>query len=160
MRNAKQQLVGWALIGFVAVLALCAGGLIVLKVLPPRDQSRIMLHLPAPVRLAVNNLLFPHPDSVPTPSGPVKNISLLLTPLATHAATSAATRTATLPPRLRRSHLRRFLQSHQRMFPPSRRLRHRLVLLKTRSRSPSSTRPVPRKPRAARRPLTWASTCC
>jgi hypothetical protein len=90
MRNPKGQLIGWALIGFVAVLAVCAGGLIALKVLPPRDQSRIMLRLPAPVRQAVSNLLFPHPDIVPTPSEPVKNVSLLLTPI--------ATRTATLPP--------------------------------------------------------------
>src|SRR5512143_3255159 len=90
MRNPKGQLIGWALIGFVAVLAVCAGGLIVLKVLPPRDQSRIMLRLPAPVRQAVSNLLFPHPDIVPTPSEPVRNVALLLTPL--------ATRTATLPP--------------------------------------------------------------
>ncbi len=97
MRNAKQQLVGWALIGFVAVLAVCAGGLIVLKILPPRDQSRVMLHLPMPVRLAVSNLLFPHPDSVPAPSGPVKNISLLLTPIATRAATLPPKATADTP---------------------------------------------------------------
>src|SRR5512146_887075 len=90
MRNTKQQLIGWALIGFVAVLALCAGGLIMLKVLPPREQSRIMLRLPAPMRQAVSNLLFPHPASVPTPSEPVKNVALLLTP--------AATRPPTLPP--------------------------------------------------------------
>src|SRR5512134_3472286 len=83
MRNAKQQLIGWALIGFVAVLAMSAAGLIVLKVLPPREQSRVMLRLPAPVRQAVSNLLFPHPDIVPTPSEPVKNVSLLLTPVAT-----------------------------------------------------------------------------
>ena len=97
MRNAKQQLIGWALIGFVAVLAVCAGGLIVLKVLPPRDQSRVILRLPAPVRLAVSNLLFPHPDSVPTPSGPVKNIALLLTPIATRTATLPPTATALAP---------------------------------------------------------------
>jgi hypothetical protein len=89
MRNPKGQLIGWALIGFVAVLAVCAGGLIVLKVLPPRDQSRIMLRLPAPVRQAVSNLLFPHPDIVPTPSEPVKNVSLLLTPQATRTALAA-----------------------------------------------------------------------
>jgi hypothetical protein len=90
MRNAKQQLIGWALIGFVAVLALCAGSLIVLMVLPPRDQARVMQRLPAPVRQAVGSLLFPHPDSVPTPSEPVKNVSSLLTPV--------ATRLPTLPP--------------------------------------------------------------
>ena len=90
MRNPKGQVIGWALIGFVAVLALCAGSFVVLKVLPPRDQSRVMQRLPAPVRQAVSNLLFPHPDSVPAPSEPVKNVSLLLTP--------AATRVPTLPP--------------------------------------------------------------
>jgi hypothetical protein len=83
MRNPKGQLIGWALIGFVLVLALCASSLLVLKVLPPREQSRVMLRLPAPVREAVSNLLFPHPDIVPTPSEPVKNVSLLLTPQAT-----------------------------------------------------------------------------
>ena len=84
MKNAKQQLIGWALIGFVAVLIACAGSLVMLKVLPPRDQARVMQRLPAPVRQAVSNLMFPHPDSVPTPSGPVQNVSLLLTPQATH----------------------------------------------------------------------------
>ncbi len=83
MRNARGQVIGWALVGFVAVLACSAAGLIVLKVLPPREQSRVMLRLPAPVRQAVSNLLFPHPDIVPTPSGPVKNVSALLTPIAT-----------------------------------------------------------------------------
>src|SRR5512143_158523 len=97
MRNPKGQLIGWALIGFVAVLAVCAGGLIGLKVLPPRDQSRIMLRLPAPVRQAVSNLLFPHPDIVPTPSEPVKNVSLLLTPLATRPPTLAPTVTPIAP---------------------------------------------------------------
>src|SRR5512139_2122039 len=91
MQNAKQQLVGWALIGFVVVLSLCAGGLIVLKVLPPREQSRIMLRLPAPIRQTVSNLLFPHPDIVPTPSETVKNVSLLLTPAATRPPTLAPT---------------------------------------------------------------------
>ncbi|CAG0935584.1 hypothetical protein TFLX_04426 [Thermoflexales bacterium] len=97
MRNAKQQLIGWALIGFVAVLTLCAGGLIVLKVMPPREQSRIMLRLPAPVRQAVSNLLFPHPDNVPPPSEPVKNVSLLLTPAATRPPTLLPTVTPLAP---------------------------------------------------------------
>jgi hypothetical protein len=97
MRNAKQQLIGWALIGFVAALALCASSLLVLKVLPPRDQSRVMSHLPAPVRLALNNLLFPHPDIVPTPSEPVKNVSLLLTPLATRTRVPQPTATPLTP---------------------------------------------------------------
>ena len=87
MRNAKQQLIGWGLIGFIAVLALCAAGLVVLKVLPPRDQARVLQRLPAPVRVAVNNWIFPHPESVPAPSAPVKNISALLTPQATRQPT-------------------------------------------------------------------------
>jgi hypothetical protein len=97
MRNPRGQLIGWALIGFVAVLALCAAGLIVLKVLPPREQSRVMLRLPAPVRQAVSNLLFPHPDTVPTPSEPVKNVSLLLTPIATRTLPPTATPIAPSP---------------------------------------------------------------
>ncbi len=97
MRNAGQQLIGWALIGFVVALTLCAGSLIVLKVLPPREQSRVMQRLPAPVRLAVSNLLFPHPDIVPTPSEPVKNVSLLLTPVATRPPTLPPTVTPLVP---------------------------------------------------------------
>jgi tetratricopeptide (TPR) repeat protein len=97
MRNPKGQLIGWALIGFVAALAMCAGSLIILKVLPPREQSRVMLRLPAPVRVAVSNLLFPHPDSVPTPSGPVKNVSLLLTPQATRTLAPQPTATPIAP---------------------------------------------------------------
>jgi tetratricopeptide (TPR) repeat protein len=91
MRNAKQQLIGWGLIGFIAVLALCAAGLVVLKVLPPRDQARVLQRLPAPVRAAVNNWIFPHPESVPAPSAPVKNISALLTPQATRQPTMTPT---------------------------------------------------------------------
>lgn len=97
MRNARGQLIGWALLGFVAVLALCASGLIVLKVLPPREQSRVMLRLPAPVRQAVSNLLFPHPDIVPTPSEPVRNVSLLLTPIATRTLPPQPTATPLTP---------------------------------------------------------------
>jgi tetratricopeptide (TPR) repeat protein len=91
MRNVKQQLIGWGLIGFVAVLALCAFGMVVLKVLPPRDQARVMQRLPVPVRVAVNNWIFPHPDSVPAPSAPVKNIASLLTPQATRQPTLTPT---------------------------------------------------------------------
>jgi hypothetical protein len=98
MRNAKQQLLGWGLIGFIAVLALCAAGLVVLKVLPPRDQARVLQRLPAPVRVAVNNWIFPHPENVPAPNAPVKNISALLTPQATRQPTPTATHTpAPLP---------------------------------------------------------------
>jgi tetratricopeptide (TPR) repeat protein len=97
MRNPRGQLVGWALIGFIAALALSAAGLIVLKVLPPREQSRIMLRLPGPVRLAVGNLLFPHPDSVPTPNAPVKNVTQLLTPAATRTLPPQPTVTPIAP---------------------------------------------------------------
>src|SRR5512136_2271294 len=98
MRNAKQQLIGWGLIGFIAVLALCAAGMVVLKVLPPRDQARVLQRLPAPVRVAVNNWIFPHPESVPAPSAPVKNISALLTPQATHPPTITPTFTPSPAP--------------------------------------------------------------
>ena len=98
MRNAKQQLVGWGLIGFIGVLALCAVGMLVLKVLPPRDEARVLQHLPMPVRIAVNNWIFPHPDSVPAPSAPVKNIASLLTPIATRQPTPLPTLTPTLEP--------------------------------------------------------------
>jgi len=98
MRNAKQQLIGWGLIGFVAVLALCAAGMLVLKVLPPRDEARVLQHLPIPVRVAVNNWIFPHPDSVPAPSVPVKNIASLLTPVATQQITPLPTLTPTTEP--------------------------------------------------------------
>jgi tetratricopeptide (TPR) repeat protein len=97
MRNPRGQLIGWALLGFVAVLAVSAAGLLALKVLPPREQSRIMLRLPAPVRLAVSNLLFPHPDIVPTPSEPVRNVSLLLTPAATRTLPPQPTATPLAP---------------------------------------------------------------
>src|SRR5512137_2571055 len=97
MRNAKQQLIGWALIGFIAVLALCAVGMVALKVMPPRDQARVLQHLPAPVRVAVNNWIFPHPNSVPAPSAPVHNISSLLTPIATRQATPLPTPTPITP---------------------------------------------------------------
>ena len=80
----KRQIIGWGLLGYVAVLALCAAGMVVLKALPPRDQARVMDHLPIPMREAMNNLLFPHPDLIPTPNGQVQNISVLLTPEAAH----------------------------------------------------------------------------
>jgi hypothetical protein len=95
MRNAKQQLIGWGLIGFVAVLALCATGMVVLKVLSPRDQARVMQRLPMPVRVAINNWIFPHPESVPAPSAPIKNVSALLTPQPTRQPTWPATFTPT-----------------------------------------------------------------
>lgn len=76
----KRQIIGWGLLGYVAVLTLCAAGLMTLKALPPSDQSRVLQHLPGPARQFVDNLLFPHPALVPTPSGQVQNISALLTP--------------------------------------------------------------------------------
>ncbi len=97
MRNIGQQLIGFALIGFIMALMLCAGSLIVLKVLPPQTQSRVMARLPMPVRQAVSNLLFPHPDIVPTPSEPVKNVALLLTPMATRPPTLSPTVTPIAP---------------------------------------------------------------
>ncbi len=76
----KRHIIGWGFIGYVMVLAMCAAGLVVLKALPPRDQSRIMQRLPGPMRQVVDNLLFPHPDLVPTPNWQVQNIAALLTP--------------------------------------------------------------------------------
>jgi tetratricopeptide (TPR) repeat protein len=97
MRNAWQQIIGWGLIGFVAVLAACALGLAVLKVIPPRDQARAMQRMPAPLRQMVNNLLFPHPDWVPTPIGQAQNISALLTPAATRRPTAQPTAALVAP---------------------------------------------------------------
>jgi hypothetical protein len=97
MRNAWQQIIGWGLIGFVAVLAACALGLAVLKVIPPRDQARAMQRMPAPIRQVVNNLLFPHPDWVPTPIGQAQNISALLTPAATRRPIAQPTATPVAP---------------------------------------------------------------
>ncbi len=93
----KRQIIGWGLLGYVAVLALCAAGLIVLKILPPRDQARVILHLPGSMRQAVDNLLFPHPDLVPTPNGSVQNISALLTPRPTRHPTIEPTATPIAP---------------------------------------------------------------
>jgi tetratricopeptide (TPR) repeat protein len=56
-----------------------------------------MLHLPTLVRQAVGNLLFPHPATVPTPSEPVKNVSLLLTPAATRTLAPQSTATPIAP---------------------------------------------------------------
>ncbi len=93
----KRQIIGWGLIGYVAVLVMCVTGLVVLKVLPPRDQARVMQRLPGPMRQAVDNLLFPHPDLVPTPSGQVQNISALLTPQATRQPMVKPTVTMSIP---------------------------------------------------------------
>src|SRR3989304_450957 len=90
MRNVRQQWVGWAVMVFVIGLRAGAGGLVMIKVLPPMDSARIMSKLPAPLQAAVNALLFPHPDFVPTPvAQPVKNIAGLLTPDATRRSPTA-----------------------------------------------------------------------
>ncbi len=93
----KRQIIGWGLIGYVAVLALCATGLVALKILPPRDQARIMQRLPGPIRQAVDNLLFPHPDLVPTPGGQVQNVAALLTPQAVRKPIVKPTATLPIP---------------------------------------------------------------
>ena len=67
MKNAKQQLLGWSVMAFVVSLLACAGGLVMLKVLPPVDSARIMSKLPGPIRQVADAILFPHPDLVPTP---------------------------------------------------------------------------------------------
>lgn len=97
MRNVRHQLVGWGLIGFIGALALCSLSLAILKVLPPRDQARVMQRMPAPMRQVVDNLLFPHPALVPTPRGQVQNIAALLTPVPTHRPTAQPTATAIAP---------------------------------------------------------------
>lgn len=92
MRNTKHLMLGWGVMLFVVALIACAGGMIMLKVLPPRDQDRILRRLPAPMRQAVNTLLFPHPDLAPTPNVPVvANISALLTPFPTARPTATPT---------------------------------------------------------------------
>ena len=97
MRNGTQQLIGWGLVGFIATLALCASGLATLKVLPPRDEARVTQHLPIPVRQVIDRLLFPHPDRVPAPSGPVQNIAALLTPVPILRPTNKPTVTPLAP---------------------------------------------------------------
>ncbi len=97
MRNVRHQIIGWGLIGFIGVLALCSLSLAILKVLPPRDQARVMQRMPAPMRQAVDNLLFPHPALVPTPREQVQNIAALLTPVPTRRPTARPTATPLTP---------------------------------------------------------------
>ncbi len=87
MRNLRSLVVGWGVMFFVVALIACAGGLFMLKVLPPIDADRIMRRLPAPARQAVNSLLFPHPDQLPTPDAPIVNVASLLTPMPTRQPT-------------------------------------------------------------------------
>jgi tetratricopeptide (TPR) repeat protein len=110
MRNFRSLVVGWGVMFFVVALIACAGGLFMLKVLPPIDADRILRRLPAPARQAVNTLLFPHPDQLPTPDAPSVNVASLLTPMPTRrptwtptiepspTATFAPVSEATLPP--------------------------------------------------------------
>lgn len=80
-------MLGWGVMLFVVTLIACAGSLIMLKVLPPIDADRILRRLPAPARQAVNSILFPHPDQLPTPAAPLVNVASLLTPVATRKST-------------------------------------------------------------------------
>ncbi len=99
MRSTKQFILGWGVMLFVVALIACAGSMIMLKVLPPRDQDRILRRMPAPMRQAVNTLLFPHPDLAPTPNMPVvANISALLTPFPTARPSATSTMVPSLTP--------------------------------------------------------------
>jgi len=100
MRNTKQLILSWGVMLFIVALIACTGGLVMLKVLPPRDQDRILRRLPVPVRQAVNTLLFPHPDLAPTPNAPVVNVSALLTPFPTARPTATPTIVPSLTPSL------------------------------------------------------------
>ncbi len=91
-------MLGWGVMLFVVTLIACAGSLIMLKVLPPIDAERILRRLPAPARQAVNSILFPHPDQLPTPIAPITNVASLLTPAATRKPTWTPTATPTLAP--------------------------------------------------------------
>ena len=96
MKNAKQQLLGWSVMAFVVSLLACAGGLVMLKVLPPVDSARIMSKLPGPIRQVADAILFPHPDLVPTPiTRPSINVASLLTPIPTSTPRPTSTPTAT-----------------------------------------------------------------
>ena len=80
MSHKKSLLAAWGAMLFIVTLIACTAGLFMLKVLPPIDADRIMRRLPAPARQAVNTILFPHPDQLPTPAAPIVNVSSLLTP--------------------------------------------------------------------------------
>jgi tetratricopeptide (TPR) repeat protein len=100
MSRKRSLVLSWGVMLFVVALIACAGGLFMLKVLPPIDADRILRRLPAPVRLAVNSLIFPHPDQLPTPAAPIVNVASLLTPAAPRAPTRPPTWTPTATPTL------------------------------------------------------------
>jgi tetratricopeptide (TPR) repeat protein len=101
--KTKRQLFSWIVFAFVIGLMLCAGGSIVLKILPQADAARVMSKLPGPIHQLVEALLFPHPAQVPTPIGSstVADLGSLLTPIPPRpqpTATSTPIATPTLPP--------------------------------------------------------------
>ncbi|MBI5566295.1 MAG: tetratricopeptide repeat protein [Chloroflexi bacterium] len=98
MSNKRSLVLGWGVMFFVVALIACAGGLFMLKVLPPIDADRIMRRLPASARQAINSVLFPHPDQLPTPAAPIVNVASLLTPAASRAPTRRPTWTPTATP--------------------------------------------------------------
>jgi len=110
MSHKRSLVLGWGVMFFVVALIACAGSLFMLKVLPPIDADRILRRLPAPARQAINSVLFPHPDQLPTPAAPIVNVASLLTPAPTRkptwtptleptpTATFAPVSEATLPP--------------------------------------------------------------
>lgn len=100
MSNKRSLVLGWGVMLFVVTLIACAGGLFMLKVLPPIDADRIMRRLPAPARQAINSVLFPHPDQLPTPAAPIVNVASLLTPAPTRKPTWTPTIEPTLTPTL------------------------------------------------------------
>jgi len=85
---------------FIVMLIACAGGLFMLRVLPPVEADRILHRLPAPARQAVRSLLFPHPDRLPTSAAPIANVAVLLTPAPTRRPTWTPTATPTPVPSL------------------------------------------------------------
>ena len=98
MSNKRSLVLGWGVMFFVVALIACAGGLFMLKVLPPIDADRILRRLPAPARQAINSVLFPHPDQLPTPAAPIVNVASLLTPAPTRRPTWTPTTTPTPAP--------------------------------------------------------------
>lgn len=100
MSHKKSLLAAWSAMLFIVMLIACAGGLFMLKVLPPIDADRIMRRLPAPARQAINTILFPHPDQLPTPAAPIVNVASLLTPASTRLPTWTPTASPTPVPSL------------------------------------------------------------
>lgn len=99
MQARKSLIFAWGAMVFIVLLIACAGGLLMLKVLPPLDADRIMRRLPGPARQAVSAILFPHPDWVPTPDrAQVVNVAALLTPAPIIKPTWTPTLAPTLVP--------------------------------------------------------------